>query len=71
MKNRNVIKIGDARELRALGLQILPIVDAEFSKRAERFFVNADGCELTFYGAFVEHSRAPSRKQFRNHASLN
>lgn len=63
--SNNVIKIDDARELRELGLPILPVVDASFSKAAERFFHDADSFRLAFYTAFVDYSRAPTRKQFR------
>jgi len=63
--SNNVIKIEDARELRELGLQILPIVDVALSAKSERFFHNADSRRLAFYTAFVDYSRSPTRKQFR------
>lgn len=66
MTIENIINIEDARELRELGLPILPIVDASFSKAAERLLATADDCRIEFYRAFVRHCRAPTptKKQF-------
>jgi hypothetical protein len=59
MTIRNVINIEDARELRALGLPILPVVDVSFSRPAERLLIKAHESRLTFYRAFAEQGRAP------------
>jgi hypothetical protein len=66
MTIENVINIEDARELRELGLPILPVVDATYSKPAERHFANADAFRIRFYRAFVEHCRAetPTKKRY-------
>ena len=40
-------------------------MDVALSAKAERFLHNADSCRLTFYTAFVDYSRSPTRKRFR------
>lgn len=55
MMLQNVINIEDARELRALGLQILPVVDVAFSRRAEKLFIKARKAKTTFYFAFRDY----------------
>jgi hypothetical protein len=66
MTHTNVIKMEDARELRELGLPILPVVDASFSKRAERLFIKADKAKAQFYFAFRDYSIAtpPTERLF-------
>lgn len=63
MTTDSVIKIEDARELRALGLPILPIVDKEFSKAAEKLMVEAGKAKAQFYFAFRDYCKASPTKQ--------
>ena len=53
----NVINIDDARELRELGLPILPIVDKEFSHRAMKLFAKAEQARIKFYRTFVDYCK--------------
>lgn len=66
MTTENVINIEDARELRALGLPILPIVDQEFSKAAEKLMVEAGKAKAAFYFAFRDYCKAarPTKQRF-------
>jgi hypothetical protein len=62
----NVIRIEDARELRELGLPILPIVDKEFSEPATQLIFEADKARTMFYRAFVDYCKAakPTKRRF-------
>lgn len=66
MTTENVINIDDARELRALRLPILPIVDKEFSKAAEKLMVEAGRAKNKFCIAFRDYSKtaSPTKQQF-------
>lgn len=66
MTAENVIKIEDARELRGLGLPILPIVDKEFSRAAEKLMIEAGKAKAHFCVAFSEYCKAasPTKQQF-------
>ncbi|MGY3354806.1 hypothetical protein ACVWZK_001469 [Bradyrhizobium sp. GM0.4] len=63
MTTENVINIDDARELRALGLPILPIVDKEFSKAAEKLKFEAGKAKAQFYLAFRDYCKGTPTKQ--------
>ncbi|SDK00566.1 hypothetical protein SAMN05216338_107923 [Bradyrhizobium sp. Rc2d] len=66
MTTENVIKIDDARELRALGLPILPVIDKDFSKAADKLFVDAARAKAQFYLAFRDYCKAasPTKQRF-------
>jgi hypothetical protein len=65
MTTDNLIRIEDARELRALGLPILPIVDKEFSAAASKLFFQADKARQKFYRAFTRYCKAPKPTEER------
>jgi hypothetical protein len=66
MTTENVIKIQDARELREMGLPILPIVDKDFSKAAEKLIVESEKAKAQFYFAFRDYCKAasPTKQRF-------
>lgn len=65
MTTENVINIDDARELRALGLPILPIVDAEFSDRAKRLLFRADRARDKFYRLLAGPIRPATKERHK------
>ncbi len=66
MTTGNVINIDDARELRELGLPILPVVDAEFSNAASSLFFRADKARAKFYRALAYYCKTttPTRQKY-------
>jgi hypothetical protein len=67
MTTENVIRIEDARELRELGLPILPIVDIEFSDAALKLFFKADKARTQFYRALAAYCKSskPTKQGYK------
>jgi hypothetical protein len=63
MATENVINIDDARELREMGLPILPVVDKEFSGPATKLIMEAKKAKAKFVETFEGYCRATPTKQ--------